>query len=175
MLERLLGDGHRLSFSGFRVIVLAAAVGSVALAAAGCGGSGTLSASDYRAQAEEICAGMNQTIESWRAPRTAAEYGRYLDQLIAVVAPTLHRLEELEPPKDLQLRHDRAVRLAEQGVGFLRRIARGIHRGENAQQLALTYGVQADAAIGRANAILRALDLPECAKDPQPRKPAPPA
>jgi hypothetical protein len=156
-------------------MVLAAAVVSVALAAAGCGGSGTQSAADYRAQAEEICAGMNQTIESWQEPRTPAEYGRYLDQLVGVVDPALRQLRGLDPPKDLRPQHDRALRLAERGVGFLRRIARGIHRGEDARRLALTYGTQADAAIGRANAILRGLDLPECAKDPQPRKPAPPA
>ena len=156
-------------------MVLAAAVVSVALAAAGCGGSGTQSAADYRAQAEEICAGMNQTIESWRAPQTPAEYGRYLDKLVAVIEPALRQLADLDPPKELRPEHERALRLAERGVGLLRRIVRGIHRGEDARQLALVYGTQADAAIGRANAILRGLDLPECAKDPQPRKPAPPA
>jgi hypothetical protein len=156
-------------------MVLAAAVASVALAAAGCGGSGTQSAADYRVQAEEICAGMNQTIESWRAPRNAAEYGRYLDQLVGVIDPALGQLADLDPPKELRPEHDRALRLAQRGVGFLRRIAQGIHRGEDARRLALLYGTRADAAIARANTVLRDLDLPECAKDPQPRKPAPPA
>lgn len=156
-------------------MVLAGAVVPLALALGGCGGSGAQSATEYREQAEAICAEMNREIETQPTPRTAAEYGRYLDELLAVLGPALDKLDGLRPPSDLRVRHERALRLAHRGEAFLRRIARGIHQGQNALQLALVYGTQADQAIARANAILRDLDLPECAKDPQPRKQPPPA
>jgi hypothetical protein len=78
------------------------------LALAGCGGSGggRLSASEYRSEADAICAEANTKLTDLGSPSTPAE----LRELMKKARPTLERaiddLEALKPPESLASKAD---------------------------------------------------------------------
>jgi hypothetical protein len=87
-----------------RRVLLAVAV--LALAGCGGGGGGRLSASEYRSQADAICADANKKLNNLGTPSTPAE----LRSLMRKARPTLEdavgKLDGLNPPESLESKAD---------------------------------------------------------------------
>jgi len=76
------------------------------LAACGGGGGSRLSAGDYRAKADSICADANQKLKSVGNPTTAAELRAALKKARPTLKNAIDKLESLKPPTSLQSKVD---------------------------------------------------------------------
>ena len=89
------------------------AVGVAVLAACG-GDEGGLSAGELRRQADAICADAEKKVDAVPEPRSVDDVETYFDRVIPIVRDQTSRLQELDPPEDLQEDWDRAMDLNEE-------------------------------------------------------------
>ena len=85
-----------------RALLLVAVLG---LAACG-GGGGRLSASEYRSQADAICADANKKLSNLGSPSTPAELRSLLGKARPTLENAIDKLEALEPPESLESKAD---------------------------------------------------------------------
>src|SRR5687767_13058680 len=89
---------------------------ALALAFAGCGGD-ELSADEYRAELRKICADSEKQTNEVKEPTraTPAAIADYLQRLRDVNVKTIEKVEDLDPPEELQEAHDRALEANREG------------------------------------------------------------
>ncbi|HEX2508831.1 MAG TPA: hypothetical protein VHK23_10965, partial [Miltoncostaeaceae bacterium] len=108
-----------------------AALGAAALIA-GCGGvSGSLSADEFREQADAICADADERLETLTEPTAAGEILPFLRAGLPIQAGELGRIEELDPPDELQAAVDEAGELNQQRQELIQGAADRIEAGED--------------------------------------------
>ncbi len=105
-----------------------AALGAAALIAGCGGGSGSLSADEFREQADAICADADERLETLTEPTAAGEILPFLRAGLPIQAEELGRIEELDPPDELQAAVDEAGELNQQRQELIQR-GRRPHRG----------------------------------------------
>lgn len=114
---------------------LLALLGSAALVAAGCGGGSggaggdRLSAAEFRQAADAICAEYDQRIQDLGEPESLEDLTEFIGRAIPVIEEGFNKLEELQPPEELEADWDRAMEV-------------------NAENLQLTKDLQAAAESG---------------------------
>lgn len=77
---------------------------SLAVALAGCGGGSgkPLTASEYRAKADAICANANADLKAVPQPTSPGELDEFVDKAKPVVKNAIDDLEGLRPPSELR-------------------------------------------------------------------------
>lgn len=100
-----------------------ALLGSCAALAA-CGGDDggkALSAADYRTQFGKICTEAQTRTKALDAPTgtDGKDFKEALDKTVPILDQTLDKIDDLNPPKDLQSAHDEYVSATREGVKII--------------------------------------------------------
>ena len=133
---------------------------TVALAA--CGGDGdSLSASDYRAQAGDICRKANAKLKAFDDPSSIGEFHQLAKKAKPIVADAVDDLRDLKPPENLQDAHDRWLGLEDRIVDGLDEV-QDAKTEEDVVRFAGKYGAIENEADEVA---ARDLGIKACAED----------
>jgi len=151
---------HRRPLAGI------ATLGVVALIA-GCGGGGsdTLSAGEFRTQADAICADYNTQAAAIGDPASASEFATKLAQIIPIQASQLAKLEALKPPKELQATFDEAIVLLKKQQTTLTSAQTRITGGEDPTTVIDSISSEASTTGDQADAKAKELGLTVCGTD----------
>ena len=144
---------------------LSATILMLLLLAAGCGGdaaSAPLSADDYRAQADAICAETNAELDKVPDPSSAADIVKRLEQARPIVDTQIARLKDLSPPEDLVSDHMRAIALLEEQLELSGTIATRIDDGEEAFEVVNDVVPKLEDIDARADRAAAGLQLTVC-------------
>ena len=95
--------------------VLATGLVGASLVIAGCGGGGgdsaTLSADEFRTQADAICKQAEDALDALGSPSSEAEFPGFFKQATELNRDQLAKLEDLSPPEELKSDYDEALGL----------------------------------------------------------------
>ena len=139
---------------------------TLAVALAGCGGSGggdRLSKTEWVEQADAICKRVNDRLEQTEQPETMPELVTVLDQGLKDVNEAIADLRELEPPEDIEPEVDAWFAKVEAASVEIEK-ARDAAKAQDEQKLsaALEDGTRVN---DEGNRRARELGLTECAEE----------
>jgi hypothetical protein len=147
---------------------LAALAGGAALLLAACGGGGgssseSLSPTQFRQQADAICAKYESKIEALPRPTSLDDLQGFVDQVIPLIEQGNAELGDLEPPKALADDWGRALDLQEKSLQKTRELQGAIRDKDDArvQQLFTELGETED----ESNRIARSIGLEKCGEE----------
>jgi hypothetical protein len=145
---------------------LAALAGGAALLLAACGGGGpseSLSPTQFRQQADAICAKYESKIEALPRPTSLDDLQRFVDQVIPLIEQGNAELGDLEPPEALADDWGRALDLQEKSLQKARELQSAIREKDDArvQQLFTELGETED----ESNRIARSIGLEKCGEE----------
>lgn len=132
------------------------------LAACGGGGdSGRLTADEYRSQGNAACQRYEQAVKKLAQPSSLQDVSAYADDAREELASLVDQLEALDPPQDLQERHDQLVALGRQSEDALGDLAEA---GDSQSKTQMTKALAAAANLDqRSDTLARDLGLNRCA------------
>jgi len=150
---------------------LAIVTGAAALFLAACGGGGggggsqSLSAEEFRQQADAICKKYEDELNELGAPSSLDDLGGFVDKAVPIIEEGNNELSELEPPGDLSGDWNRALELQDQSLQAARDLQEALHDNDTArvQELA-TKLAAADAESSR---LARSIGLENCGQQNQ--------
>jgi hypothetical protein len=145
---------------------LAALVGGATLLLAACGGGGAGSSespsspTEFRQQADAICAKYESKIEALPAPTSLDDLQGFVDEVIPLIEQGNAELGDLEPPEELADDWGRALELQEENLQKARELQGAIRDKDDArvQQLFTELGETED----ESNRIARSIGLEKC-------------
>ena len=142
----------------------ALAVVGAAVALAGCGSSGAMSAADYRSAATRICVDANRRAAALPRPNNLSALRDYLDGTLAIVQSDTDKLRALRPPADLKAGHEAALRAQDAAIRSLRALLKRLETGRPtvAELRSDLAGVQR--LSNQADQAFRSVGLPRCAQ-----------
>ena len=139
---------------------------TIAVLLAGCGGdggSGPLSADEYRTQADAACTDATKAATAVGSPADSAEgVQRYAEKLETILRDEGSALDELEPPDEMAATHRDLVDQIDKQADSLRAIAAAA--AENDRQAATTAAVLGQQASSRVVKAAETLGLTVCSK-----------
>ena len=135
---------------------------AVALAAAGCGGSSSLSARQLRTRATRACTVATQQLNQIPTPRIPSEGATFLRRGIAALRPELSSLAALHPDGELGQHFRRARTATEQELKALQSSLKGLRTGNDPVVAIKTLQTQLVPLEKRASAAWLALKVPAC-------------
>jgi hypothetical protein len=112
-----------------RIVLLAVA----ALFVAGCGGSSRLSRSEFVQRANAVCTKYEAKVTramAWINPGDQTQLAGAIDKALPVIREGNDELRALEPPKDLQQRFDRWLRIADDEVAAATQLRDGLKKDD---------------------------------------------
>lgn len=144
--------------------------GLVAIAAtaliAGCGGgSDSLSAEDFRTQADAICADANRELDALTEPTSAEQFLPYIQAALPIQRAQLDRLKALDPPDDLQSDFDTGVTAIQEQIDAIDGAATRIEGGEDATAVVTDVTPTIESLNEKSDAAARSLGLTVCGSD----------
>ena len=143
--------------------------GAVVALAAGCGGGGdgsagnTLSAVEFRQQADAICAKFQEQLNDLGTPSSLEDLKDYVDKAVPIIDKGNAELQALEPPAELADKWNRAMELNQQQLQIVHDLQDAIDKGD--QQRIQELLQQGDTANQESDQIARELGLQECGKE----------
>lgn len=151
---------HRRPIAGIATLGVAALI-------AGCGGGGsdTLSAGEFRTQADAICADYNAKAAALTDPSSPSEYLPALKEILPLQQAELAKLEALKPPKDLEGTYKEALALLRQQETALTDATTRIEGGEDPAAVIDDLGTKAGSLGDQADAKAKELGLTVCGTD----------
>jgi hypothetical protein len=143
-----------------------ATLGVVALIA-GCGGGGsdTLSADEFRTQADAICADYNTKAAAIGDPASPSEFSSKLAQIVPLQAAQLSKLEALKAPDELKDTFAEAVTLLKKQQATLTDAQNRIAGGEDPTTVINSISAEASATGDEADQKAKELGLKVCGTD----------
>lgn len=143
-----------------------AVVGAVALIA-GCGGGSddSLSADEFRAQADAICADTTRETDALASPTSADELLAYLKDGQRVQGAGLEKLKALEPPSDLKDDWDKALSLQDDRTETIDAAIARIEGGEDPQEVVAEIEETVTKQNDEMDALAQGIGLKVCGAD----------
>ena len=143
-----------------------AVLGAAALIA-GCGGGGSdsLSADEFREQADAICAEGDEATDALTTPTTADQVLPFLQTGLPISDEQRDRIAELDPPDDLQATFDEAQDLNQQRRDLLQQAVDRIEAGEDPEAVLRELEPELDRLQEESRAKARELGLTVCGAD----------
>ncbi len=135
---------------------------AAALAAAGCGGSSSLSAHQLRTGATRACAAATQRLDAIPNPKLPSDGAAFLRRGVAGLRPELTALAALHPDGTLGEQFSRARTTTEQELAALESSLKGLKTGNDAVVAIKTLQAQLVPLERRATAAWLALKIPAC-------------
>ena len=128
----------------------------------------TPTAAEYRQAANAVCVETEQGISELDNPpnATAEQTADILEDGLEIQQEGIDKLKALEPPANLQARHERAVRLVEQRQALTQQLLERIRDGEDIQKLTRELGPRIQRLRTQGDNAARALGLTECLDGP---------
>ncbi len=142
-----------------------AALGAVALIAGCGGGSDSLSAEEFRTQADAICADYNSQADQLAEPTQPSEFLASLKEIVPLQASQLDKLKELEPPSELSGTFDEALALLDRQAGVLDTAVERLEGGEDPEAVLNDIATEAGSIGDEADAKAEELGLKVCGTD----------
>jgi hypothetical protein len=133
-----------------------------ALAAAGCGGSSSLSAQQLQTGATQACTTATQRLDAIPNPKLPSEGAAFLRRGVAALRPELTALAALHPDGTLGEQFSRARTATEQELAALESSLKGLKAGNDAAVAIKTLQAQLVPLERRATAAWLALKIPAC-------------
>jgi hypothetical protein len=130
------------------------------VAVAGCGGSGGLSAKDYRAKADAICTSIKSQRERLPPASNIDELRAVARSTIAINTDALRRFKALDPPGDLKAPNDVIVTRLQQTLELQQQAVKTGARSKTME----TINVRAGQAHSALVAAAQQAKLPACAQ-----------
>jgi hypothetical protein len=128
----------------------------------GCRGDDEASATDYREEANRICADSKQAVEALPPPTSAAGFERYLGRLKRIGRRYDRAFEALDPPAELRGQHRRVVRLSREGDQLLDELQTALRDGRQPLGALRSNLPELERLAREGNALARRMDLPDC-------------
>jgi hypothetical protein len=135
----------------------------VALVAAGCGGSSSMSTRQLRARAARVCTVATQRLNGIPTPEVPSEGAAFLRRGIAALRPELAVLSAMHPGGELGGHFRAALTATEQELQMLRSSLKGLKAGNDPIVVVKTLQAQLAPLEKQAGAAWRALGVPDCA------------
>jgi hypothetical protein len=146
---------------------LALAVAAVAGLLAACGGGGgtdtTVSAAEFRRQADAICAKYQNQLNALGTPSSLADLKDYVNKAVPIIEKGNAELQALEPPEELAATWNRALELNRQQLDIVRDLQDAVEAEDEAKMQDLLE--QAQAANEESDKLARQLGLRECGEE----------
>ena len=145
------------------VLILAAAVATIASAA--CGGDGQLSQAEFREQGNAICAKFDKQIDELPLPSAPEDIPPYVEKAAPIVEDEIAELKALDPPEEDKETLDQMIAEEEKVLAAGRSLSDAAEADDDiALEEALNEG---NIASGRADDHARSLGLTECVDEPE--------
>jgi hypothetical protein len=148
-----------------RSIAGLAAIGAVAFIAGCGGGSDSLSAEEFRTQADAVCADTDRQIDELTEPTSGDQVLAFLRAGLPIQEAQLAKLRELEPPEELKADFDSAMGLLEQQTTAIDAAADRIEGGEDAEAVLTEVNDQISGLGDQADEKAQTLGLTVCGDD----------
>jgi hypothetical protein len=134
----------------------------LALTAAGCGGSSSMSAHQLRTRAAQACTVAAQRLERIPTPKLPSQGATFLRRGAAALRPEVAALNALHPEGDLGAHFDRARAATEQELKALESSLKGLKAGNDPVVTIKTLQAQLVPLEKRASAAWLALKIGAC-------------
>jgi hypothetical protein len=150
----------------FRQALLAIVTGAAALFLAACGGGGgggagqSLSAEEFRQQADAICKQYEDKLDELDSPSSLDDLGNFVDKAVPIIEEGNNKLSELDPPDDLSSDWDRAMELQDENLQVARDLQKAIHDNDTARVQELV--TKLDATDAESTRLARNVGLENC-------------
>jgi hypothetical protein len=144
-------------------LALVATLATTALAGCGGGGSESLSADEFRQQADAVCKEFEQKLDDLGTPSSADELGSFVDKAIPIIEDGNDALADLEPPEELAADWNRALELQNENLGVARDLQDAIHDNDLAKAQELV--TKLDETDAESTALARKIGLEECGQE----------
>ena len=139
----------------------------VAFVLAGCGGGGggssRLSKSEFDSKASSICDTYQKKINDVPQPKDVKDIPGYIDKVLPIVEEGTSKLDDLEPPADMQAKVDEWMTIQKGQVDQAKRLKAAAEKGDLAKVTAIAN--EADASNKRGNELARQIGATSCAQD----------
>jgi hypothetical protein len=142
-----------------------AVLGAAALIAGCGGGSDSLSADEFREQADAICAEGDEATDALTAPTTPDQVLPFLRTGLPITDEQRERIAALDPPDELQATFDEAQELNQQRRDLVQQAVDRIEAGEDPEAVLRELDPQLDQLQAEARAKARELGLAVCGAD----------
>ena len=145
----------------------AIAVGVGVLLLSGCGGgqeNDTLSATDYRKEANGLCRAAVQDAEKIGSPTgtSADSVARYFERSRKMALRRQDEFEALGPPAELRSDHDESARQGRQAIALLERLARELRAGASVDERFAVFAADFNKLVRSGNVLSERLGTPDC-------------
>jgi hypothetical protein len=138
-----------------------AAVAVLALAACGGGDGGDqLTADEFRQQADAICGEFEGRLDELGTPESLDDLQGYVDDAVPILEEGTNRLDELQPPDELEEDWNRAMEVNRDQLDNVRELQDAVADGDQARVAELLQ--QSDEAREESNQLAADLGLTEC-------------
>jgi hypothetical protein len=141
----------------------AATAACAALLLGGCGSS-SLSNTQLRRKAGRICVTAQRASASITAPADPAKGGQFLQRGIAVLAPQVTALRQLNPSSDLEGVYATALRASDHELSLLRRALHGLQAGNDPVVAMKTLQDELGPAEDAAGRAWHEVEVPACTR-----------
>jgi hypothetical protein len=143
---------------------LAIVAGAAALFLAACGGGGgdgqSLSAEEFRQQADAICKQYEDKLNELGSPSSLDDLGNFVDEAVPIIEEGNNKLLELDPPDELSGDWDRAMELQDENLQVARDLQKAIHDNDTARVQELV--TKLDATDAESTRLARDVGLENC-------------
>ena len=145
-------------------LAIVAGIGVLFLAACGGGGGGgggqSLTAVEFRQQADAICKQYEDKLSELGAPSSLDDLGNFVDKAVPIIEEGNNKLSELEPPDELSGDWDRAMELQDKNLQVARELQKAIHDNDPARVQDLVS--ELDATDAESTRVARNIGLEDC-------------
>jgi hypothetical protein len=133
-----------------------------AAACGGNGGSGEVTAEEFRQQADAICAEFESKLDAIEQPSSPDDLKRFVDEAVPIIEDGTQQLADLEPPEEFQEEWTRVVEINEENLETIRGVRTALEEDdlEEAQRL-----IEAGGDEEEADRLAREIGLTKCGQD----------
>lgn len=140
---------------------IATAIALLALAACGGGDGGDqITADEFRQQADAICGEFEGRLDDLGTPESLDDLQGYVDDAVPILEEGTNRLDELQPPDELEEDWNRAMEINREQLDNVRELQDAVADGDQARVAGLLQ--QSDEAREESNQLAADLGLTEC-------------
>jgi hypothetical protein len=135
---------------------------------AGCGGGGgssssRLSKSEFDSKANAICDKYQKKIDSVPAPKNLKGIPDYIDKVLPIVEEGTSKLDDLNPPQDIEAKVDEWRRIQHEQVDQGKELKAAAEKGDFAKVTKIAN--EGNASNKRGNDLAREIGATTCAQD----------
>jgi hypothetical protein len=146
--------------SGLAIVAGAAALFLAACGGGGGGGSQSLTADEFRQQADAICKQYEDKLNELGSPSSLDDLGNFVDKAVPIIEEGNNKLQDLEAPDELSADWDRAMELQDKNLRLARDLQGAIHDNDTARVQDLVS--QLDATDAESTRLARKVGLENC-------------